>query len=66
MKSIFAKKPERNPLTPYTVREAARTIGWTAPTLLKYVRAGKIRRIPVGKRMLIPADEVQRICREGM
>lgn len=35
------------------------------PTMLRYVRQGKLRAIPVGSQLRIPRTEVERWMREG-
>ncbi|MGC1860304.1 MAG: hypothetical protein WA733_04065 [Methylocystis sp.] len=50
----------------FTVPNFCQRIGLGHSTFWKYHRLGKIRTINIGKRVLVPADEVERILREGV
>jgi excisionase family DNA binding protein len=48
------------------VPEFCRRIGVAPSTFWKYQAQGKIRTFKIGKRVLIPAEEVTRILKEGV
>jgi excisionase family DNA binding protein len=50
----------------YRVPEFCRRIGVSPSTFWKHHAQGKIRTIRIGRRSLVPADEVARILREGV
>jgi len=49
-----------------TVRDFCARIKISRSSFWKYTRAGKIRVIRIGSRVLVPADEAQRVAREGL
>lgn len=50
----------------YRVADFCKRLGISASTFFKYQRAGKIRTIRIGGRVLIPHDEATRIASEGL
>lgn len=48
------------------VREAASLIGLKEPTVRAYIRKGKIRAVKVGRAVLVPVSELERLVREGV
>ncbi len=48
------------------VKEFCQRIGVSPSTFWKYTKAGKIRVIRVGGRVLVPASEALRIASEGL
>ncbi len=50
----------------YSLSEAASLLGVSVFTLRRDARAGVIRTIPYGRRVLLPAAELQRLAREGL
>jgi excisionase family DNA binding protein len=48
------------------VKEFCQRVGVSPSTFWKYHKAGKIRVVRVGGRVLVPADEVERILSEGV
>lgn len=48
------------------VKDFCARIGISRSTFWKHARAGKIRVIKIGSRVLVPADEAQRVAREGL
>jgi excisionase family DNA binding protein len=53
-------------LLAYRVKPFCAKIGISVSSLYKYIEQGKIRVIRIGGRTLIPAEEAQRILREGV
>jgi excisionase family DNA binding protein len=49
----------------YRVKHFCAAIGLGRTKFYELVRAGKIRTIIIGGRRLVPADEAQRLIREG-
>lgn len=49
----------------YTMQEACDILRISYPSLLKYVRQGKIKAIRTGNKYKIPAEELQKILHEG-
>jgi len=62
-----AKTPKtaQTPLA-YRVPDFCAAIGIGRSTFWKFQAAGKIRTFTIGKRVLVPRDEVARILREGI
>jgi predicted site-specific integrase-resolvase len=58
-----AKTPEA-PLA-YRVPEFCRRVGICASTFWKYSAMGRIKTVRLGHRVVVPADEVEKILREG-
>jgi excisionase family DNA binding protein len=54
-------KPIPAPLLTLTVREALRATGLGRTTLYKLIDSGRIRRVKIGKRVLIPFDDLQKL-----
>jgi excisionase family DNA binding protein len=59
---------KKTPLKPlaYRVSDFCEQIGVCKSTFWKLRAAGKIRTIKIGSRVLVPADEVERILKEGV
>lgn len=53
--------PTTLPRMAYSMRETADMIGMSLRTLVRRVDDGTIRAVKVGKRVLIPAAEVERL-----
>lgn len=49
----------------FRVRPFCQTVGIGKSTFYKLVTAGKIKTIVIGGRRLVPAEEAQRLVREG-
>jgi excisionase family DNA binding protein len=54
-------KPFPAPRLTLTVQEALRATGLGKTTLFKLINTGKLHRVKVGKRTLIPFDELQKL-----
>jgi excisionase family DNA binding protein len=52
-------KPIPAPLLTLTVREALRATGLGRTTLYKLIATGQVRRVKIGKRVLIPYADLQ-------
>lgn len=52
------------PKRTYTLTEAAAIVGISYSLLRKFVKQGKIKTIRVGKRLLIPEEEVKKLLEE--
>lgn len=48
------------------VREAARLLSLSPHTIRAYISKGRIRAVRVGRRVLIPVVELERLVREGV
>jgi excisionase family DNA binding protein len=57
--------PDDAPLA-YRVKAFCERLQISQATFFKHAKAGKITTIRVGKRRLVPAEEVARILREGV
>jgi excisionase family DNA binding protein len=49
----------------YRVKQFCDSVGLGKTKFYELVRAGKIRTIVIGGRRLVPADEAERLVREG-
>jgi excisionase family DNA binding protein len=58
-------KPNPAPLLTLTVREALRATGLGRTTLYKLIDDGKLRRVKIGKRVLIPFDDLKKLVAAG-
>ena len=66
MTSIYRKPTEtRDPLSPYTYREAAKVLRVHEYTISAWVKKNLIRTIKLGEKRFIPADELARVAKEG-
>jgi excisionase family DNA binding protein len=54
-------KPFPAPRLSLTMREALRATGIGRSTLYKLIAAGQVRRVKIGKRVLIPFDDLQKL-----
>ena len=45
----------------YTLTKTAETLGVTAPTLRKYIKKYGMKTTKLGRRVLIPPDEIKKI-----
>ena len=45
----------------YTITKTAEMLGITLPTLRKYIKEKKIKTVKLGRRRLIPAEEIKKI-----
>jgi excisionase family DNA binding protein len=54
-------KPFPAPVLTLTVREALRATGLGRTTLYKLIDSGRVRRVKIGKRVLIPFDDLQKL-----
>lgn len=59
-------KPDTAERQAWRVREFCEGLGISNSTFWKYVAAGRIHVIRVGRRVLIPADEATRIAQKGL
>ena len=50
----------------YRVNHFCKSVGLGKTKFYELLRAGKIKTITIGGRRLVPADEAQRIAREGV
>ena len=50
----------------YPIDEGAALLGMSKHTIIRDIRLGRIKTSRYGKRVLIPAAEIQRIAAEGM
>ena len=55
-----------DPPLAYRVNHFCKSVGLGKTKFYELVRAGKIKTITIGGRRLVPADEAQRIVREGV
>ena len=62
-REIRMHRPRPNPEPPLTlsVREASRVTGLGKTTLFKLIDTGKLRRVKVGKRTLIPFTDLKKL-----
>jgi excisionase family DNA binding protein len=56
------KQIERRALSP---REAERTLGISHATLFRLLKSGRLRRIKVGSRTIIPVAEIDAFLNDG-
>lgn len=49
-----------------SLKEVAASFGTSYDTLFRAAKAGHIKTIRFGKRLLVPAEEIERISREGL
>ena len=49
----------------YTFRDAESVLGISRSSFYRLEGAGKIRLVRIGRRTLIPADEIERLVKEG-
>ena len=45
----------------YTITKAAEMLGITLPTLRKYIKEKNIKTVKLGRRRLIPVEEIKKI-----
>lgn len=68
--SIEALKADRTAQpqvdAPRSVKDAAKYLGVSDRHLSRLVKEGKVKAARFGRRLLIPADEVARLAREGV
>ena len=50
----------------HSFRDAGRILGISRSTLYRLEAANKIRLLRIGRRTLIPADEIERLIKEGV
>ena len=50
----------------FSVQEVAAALGLSASSIWKWISLGQLRAIKVGRRTLIPADELNRILKSGI
>ena len=48
------------------IEEAAKLVGLSKHTIRAYIRKGKIRAVKVGRAVLVPTAELERLVREGV
>jgi len=48
------------------LREFAASLGISFDTAYRAAKAGRLRTIRFGKRLLVPVEEIERIAREGL
>jgi excisionase family DNA binding protein len=60
-----AAAPTRQPSQPWSVKGAAAFLGISERHLSQLAADGKVRSIRLGARRLIPAEELDRLAREG-
>jgi len=58
-------RPNPEPPLTLSVREAVRVTGLGKTTLFKLIDTGKLRRVKVGKRTLIPFADLKKLVGEG-
>lgn len=56
-------RPNTTPRTAYSLDEAARSLGLSRRTLYTLMRDGTLRTVTLGRRRLVPADELERLVR---
>jgi excisionase family DNA binding protein len=49
----------------YSVREAAAALGVSSRTIVREIQRGHLRAARVGKRVLVPQSELERLISEG-
>src|ERR1700760_1438011 len=62
MGPIKTERPER---LLHSIRYTSEVTGLCYRTIWRYAKEGKIKAVRCGSSVLIPADEVKRICKEG-
>jgi excisionase family DNA binding protein len=62
MPKVQSDKPKKN----YTVDEFCSEFRISRDTFYRHVNAEKIKTIPIGRRRLVPATEVERITEHGL
>ena len=50
----------------FTVEQAASVIGLSAWTIRAWIAQGRLRSLKLGKRRMVPAEEVERVTSEGL
>lgn len=50
----------------YRIPDAAEAIGVSAATLRREIRAGRIRTVHIGRRVVVPASELHRITTDAL
>ena len=58
-------QPTRPDGAPWAIPDAAAFLGVSARHLLRLLDAEKVRSVRLGRRRLIPDDEVRRLARQG-
>lgn len=59
------QKPNRRQL--YSIEDAAQQLGGMSPwTLRKHIARGTCRQVRVGRRVMVPQSEIDRIARRGL
>jgi len=61
-----SKTKEADTPLAYRVRDFCKSVGVGKTKFYELLRAGKIKTITIGGRRLVPAEEAQRIVREGV
>jgi excisionase family DNA binding protein len=49
----------------YSLDEAGESLGMSRPGVYGLIRAGKLKTLKLGRRRLVPADELRRLCTVG-
>lgn len=65
-RAVASNKPDSRERQAWRVREFCEALGISNSTFWKYVAAGRIHIIRVGRRVLVPAAEATRITAEGL
>jgi excisionase family DNA binding protein len=60
----MSDEPGPEPLA-YSTTEAARLLGIGRTSLYGLLRSGQLRGVHLGRRLVIPRDELERLLREG-
>ena len=60
-----AGRPERPAGAPWPVPDAAAFLSVSPRHVQRLIDAGKVRSVRLGRRRLVPDDEVRRLAREG-
>jgi excisionase family DNA binding protein len=61
----MSKQEEQNERLAWPVEAASRRISVSEFTVRRLIKSGHLRAVRVGKRVLIPEAEIQRVTREG-
>jgi excisionase family DNA binding protein len=61
-----APVPARPPGSPWPIPEAARFLAVSPRHLWRLIHNGEVRSIRFGRRVLVPAEELERLAKQGV